>query len=742
MRFRGAVLFLVAGVLGSIASPSVDAQDGNQAKLKQAHALYEQGRVQEGLTLLNEILASNPSSDEAWRLRETLAYDQWVDMMIRGGQHNAVVTALFDRAMPEKKARSADPEAIRAKLGLLFGADHAARRRARLELFAEHGEYAVPALIGGLSNPSDDVRAATIWELTQLGAQAVLPLIEVLRSDDAMQAANAARALGNIRDPRAVPYLQACAQGPFGRSDMLRKAAGDALARMDAGPFGAGGPVRGLMTLDEAFSRASTASTLPSTPVRGLVALAEAFYHRIDDAVRNWDDSWVVWHWMDGGLSALEVPKEIYHLKLAETAAHDALTLDPTCIDAHVLLASVNIALSLGATQVVGDDDAAKALGSALGYASVLTNEAGRDVLMGALARSLAEGRAEVATGAIDYLTPMLTDSDFATPGPLTAALADPMKAARYAAAFAACSVAPAGPFPNCDRVVPNLAQALGEDSTRQVLVVDDNPATRNQLVADLGARGWFAVSAETGPSGVVRLREYPVEDMVIIRASLGSMSPADFIAYIRRDSAMEKVIVVLLCEAAERAACEATFGSAVAGIITAPLVADAYEPALRALLGEPADPARVAARATAARAATCLAHMSPAGGPMASAGACEALAACLTKDDAIRVPAMQALGRIGNPATLAGLRAVLADASASEAARGEAAVAIGRVCAASRALPPEVVNDFVGILGSDAPASLHFMVGRAVGIAPFSPEQRSLLLRSQRVRVAIDLMK
>ncbi len=718
MRFRGAVLFLVAGVLGSIASPSVDAQDGNQAKLKQAHALYEQGRVQEGLTLLNEILASNPSSDEAWRLRETLAYDQWVDMMIRGGQHNAVVTALFDRAMPEKKARSADPEAIRAKLGLLFGADHAARRRARLELFAEHGEYAVPALIGGLSNPSDDVRAATIWELTQLGAQAVLPLIEVLRSDDAMQAGNAARALGNIRDPRAVPYLQACAQGPFGRSDMVRKAATDALARMDAGPFGAGGPVRGLVTL------------------------AEAFYHRIDEAVRNWDDSWVVWHWMDGGLSALEVPKEIYHLKLAETAAHDALTLDPTCIDAHVLLASVNIALSLGAPQVAGDDDAAKALGSALGYASVLTNEAGRDVLMGALARSLAEGRAEVATGAIEYLTPMLTDADFATPGPLTAALADPMKAARYAAAFAACSVAPTGPFPNCDRVVPNLAQALGEDSTRQVLVVDDNPATRNQLVADLGARGWFAVSAETGPSGIVRLREYPVEDVVIIRASLASMSPADFIAYIRRDSAMEKVVVVLLCEAAERAACEATFGSAAAGIITAPLVADAYEPALRALLGEPADPARAAARATAARAATCLAHMPPMGGPMASAGACEALAACLTKDDAVRVPAMQALGRIGNPATLAGLRAVLADASASEAARGEAAVAIGRVCAASRALPPEVVNDFVGILGSDAPASLHFMVGRAVGIAPFSPEQRSLLLRSQRIRVAIDLMK
>ena len=71
----------------------------------------------------------------------------------------------------------------------------------------------VSQLIGQLKNPNPDLEKKAADDLVKIGAPAVLPLIAALIDADHRISQNAARVLGEIKDPRAVGPLIAALKG-------------------------------------------------------------------------------------------------------------------------------------------------------------------------------------------------------------------------------------------------------------------------------------------------------------------------------------------------------------------------------------------------------------------------------------------------------------------------------------------------------------------------------------------------
>ena len=94
---------------------------------------------------------------------------------------------------------------------------------------AKFGSQAVEPLIAELADPRQEFRMRAVAALIKLGEPAIEPLIGALKSDDYVIASCAAKALGEIADPRAVDPLTARLSHP---NELLRKNAAEALKRI------------------------------------------------------------------------------------------------------------------------------------------------------------------------------------------------------------------------------------------------------------------------------------------------------------------------------------------------------------------------------------------------------------------------------------------------------------------------------------------------------------------------------
>ena len=301
--------------------------------------------------------------------------------------------------------------------------------------------------------------------------------------------------LGIVRDPRAVPYLAHVAEADADTT--VKEAAAAALAK-----FG-----------------------LPGAPVaQRYLELAERYYRRDPAVTTTYRTVYPVWSFSrEGDSSALvarEVPRELYHLKLAEDVLFDLLAFDPSNLDAHVLLGSVLIAEAEFGRDLKAEGDEA-AIAAATQEARLLATTLGAATLDRVVTKAIADGRADVAEGACRLLTALITRDTFGGSNGLTAGLAAPFKSARFASALGVAAIAPRTDFTARERVVQNLAEALGQDATRNVLVIDDNSDTMNRILSDLNARQYVAIGASDGATGIQRLREYPIEDIVIVRYNM-----------------------------------------------------------------------------------------------------------------------------------------------------------------------------------------------------------------------------
>jgi HEAT repeat protein len=706
MSMRGTARLVAASVLFFVSS-AAPAQDA-EALFREAIDLYERGRDTEALAKMREVLAADPGAELAWRLRATVEGREWARLLARGGEHAAVFQHFFSLALPAARAHAKDPEAIRALIARMEGGDWGDSQKALFQLAADHGEYAVPHLVTRLGSDSTETRAQAMEWLRRLGRQSVLPLIQVLDNPEPMIVANALTVLGQLRDARANPYLllHASGSGP----DLVRSAAQRALR--DSGAASA------------------------MDPASALLELAEAYYRRDVAVVDPFRATYVAWGADGAALISREVPRDLYHLKLAEEVLFDVLALHADSMPAQVLLASTMLAQAEVAAGAPAEEPGAETLRRATELAWAL----GPQVLDATIRKALADGRPAVAAGAIRLLAAVASAELIPGLTGLQEAVTSAYKDVRYEAAITLAALGQAGNYPAASQVTAALCEALGQDAVRTVVVIDDREETRNRILADLNARGYFAYGTPSGSIGLAAVRDYPVEDLVIIRYDLQDATPHQVVKELKADPRTSSRPIAMIVEGGTATAARDAFGSSVAAFIEMPVAAEGYEPTLRGLL-ETTDEAREAATLVAVRAAAALAHLPPRGTGVTSGAAVSALAGALHGDDRVRIPALQALGLIGDPAGLAPAFAVLQDRTASDAVRGEAAVAVARISRSAGSASPEIAAVIAEAATGGSPG-LQAMAARAAGLLPADAAARVALLGGMRPRVHVDMVE
>ncbi len=307
---RGVLLLALATTLaaGSAAFGENTAQQREQ-KYREALQAIRDGNYRAATELLDEVLALDPSSTEALELRNITETELMVEVLTRGPEelrrNMLEITRLAARA---ERERLTDEQQIRQHIDdLLAGFEVRHHAYARL---VGAGRYAVPLLIERLLDEEhpdyNEYRVRCTIALMRIGEEAVVPLCTALRSDSASLRQDIVFALGEIRDPRAVPYLLRAAQAD--PDDQVREVAREALTK----------------TGEDVSIREVPAH-------EALLQHARLYYYNHPSVRRDAPDGHVTWSWApdEQRLMMRPVPDFLHAVSRARNVATDALLTNP-----------------------------------------------------------------------------------------------------------------------------------------------------------------------------------------------------------------------------------------------------------------------------------------------------------------------------------------------------------------------------------------------------------------------------
>ncbi|MBN2489533.1 MAG: HEAT repeat domain-containing protein [Planctomycetes bacterium] len=695
---------------GTLAAQGVDQE--TETLFLEAIDLYKRGRDAEALEKVKQVLATDPSNEAAFLLREKVHFSLWVDLMTKSGEHRAVINEFLRLAAVGERDKRKDPDAVAKLLEELRTGDYAARRAAILKIAREHGDLAVPAIVQALAETSnDDYRNDLLQLLRQLGPEATLPLVQCLKSPDLALKTPVIIALGLIRDERAAAALKATVES---------------------------GTEEALIT---AAKRALNSLSLPESLV-GLSAkelyvdMAAKYYRRSPAVMKEFSATRVIWHWAGDKLASYDVPIYLYHLYIAEEACYDALAVDPDCKPPQVWLARVHLAQKqeLQAAAARGSDEA-RELAEKMAKAEFLAASAGVDNLEEAVRVSIQDQDLATAEAGIFTLGELLTGPTFQG-GVLTEALTAKHKLIRYAAAIVVGNLAPAASFSNSGAVTAELSRCVAESTLRTILVIDDDMETRNQLLAELREFGYFAAGAPNGAMGVLLAKRPPTPDLVILKTTLGesetSIATQGVLSEIKGDVRTKDTPVIGLAPEARADADADLFGDKLAGMIKIPLVKDAYAGLVKDSFGERGeDQAKALHYAELAAKALAKLAMADKLDPRRALG--DLIGALGDKPDNVKLPAIAALGGIGDASALPALKDTFTSDLQSPAVRAAAAIAIGQICRNTGGVDLDVFQALLQGLGSSDMAVAKG-AAHGLGIAPLSAAQRTEVVVQHRI--------
>lgn len=670
-------------VLALLAVPAM-AQDEELSDLfKQGTEAFYKGQYDEALQIFQAILAENPSNELAFQFWEEAGHKVFLDMLIKEGDYETVARRFIDLARVGRKEKQEDQGRIAELASQVVSGDHRQRREALLELEANHGEYAVPALYPELGNDEVEARVNAVTALFRMGQEVALPLIQVLAADDENIQRNTAVILGKIKDERSVPALKKLyveASNPT-----IKDAAAEAI----------------LDITGKAADDLTTPSVLYGK-------MAEMYLAGDDTVCKPFLPSRVVWQWRDGELVSMPVLPNLRDLELAEDACYQALECDSGNYRAMALLTAVYAAQLAEITAMgSGEDDEDELAGFAresISKADTVLALCGPDRLADALTMTL---DMDLNLAALEIIKVMETSGAF-TRASFDKAYASGDKMVRYAAAFAAIKTG------MVDQEIVWLAtRALNERSVGLVLLVDDNTETRNTLLSGLNGSGYFAVGAPSGALGLSRAKAFPPKDLVIVRSNLKDMT-IDSLVYEMATGPSAGSPVLLLVPQVDMDSVKELWEGKVAGIMSENEVSgDAYLGVVQSTIGD-MNEARTKAEALSVRAAQALATLN--GNVLEDV--VEDLIQALDRPDEVRIPVLEALAKTGDRAALEGITQVFVDSSASAEARVAAAKALGSIFATGQAVPDGEVLTALSEAVSGDDANLRLAAAEAIGKA------------------------
>lgn len=588
------------------------------------------------------------------------------------------------------------------------------------------GDYAVPHLVAFLIRDSNNEhRAYAEYVLSRLGSSGVPPLCEALKHGDPMIRQIIIQALEAIGDARAVPALLWLAQDPTGHP-LVVAAAKEAITKT-----------------------AGDAAILTKPACIAFFDLAQDYYYENQRIVLPHLYEHLVWRWdsTKNALASESVPRSLYASRMAEESARNALLADPKFEPAIPLLlcafyaqqnlldgyfsAAEGKALS---EKEKADAEMAKPLCERLKVAPLVANAAGKKFVFAALARSLRDGRTDVAVSCINTLQAVCDGSALPRqllPGeerdkggrgkarepkarkavmtwygakdrvpegppqdaanrygipmdgmPLIAALGHPNKHVRYAAANALVAIAPTHVVQDADAVIANLAEAVTETAVRVALLVDEDNTAIDEMRGYLRDAGVSPELARTERDAISLGRRLPPKDVIILNGELQRADPVKLLAILREIPSLAKVAVLVLCNEANTPKLRKAFGKEEVTFVPRPLSKDVVRAAIdRVLAKAPAPRGEAPSTAMSSAAAASLASIRPGRTTFAVKDALTALRRAVvatTHPDSVRIPACIAIRNIGDPSAIAELANVYRSPKSSKPLRVAAVIAIG----------------------------------------------------------------
>lgn len=676
---------LLAAVVACVVSGQVVAQ----SQLKEAVNAIRLGKPEEAKTILQELLQSDPSNEDALQYYQSVSQDEYY--MLLTDNDDAIrkfAQSILERAKVERQEESRDADTINALVETATQSENFGERQDAVnKLIANHGEFAVPALVERLGNP-DDIEGSikAIYTLTQLNTVAVLPLIEALKSSNEITVQNAAAALYHIGDMRAAP--------------VMARLAGDS-----------------RVPIAQIAKRFLKANNVTRSDTELAIAQAKEY---IAGGIASGAFSDVIWSLNDDKLEYTDVPALVYQYELAKSVAADAVAAAPQSEEAIATLASANLAeISVIESSIKAGDESAAELAAIVPELRIAANASGVQAVRKVLEDGMKDGLKPIAVEAAMILADA-EGQDTVGQSSLIQALDSSDKRVKYAAAAALVKASNGANVPAAGKVVRILAEAVAEEQVRSIQVISPETSARQAVMAASDTAGLGFTEASSGVRGMQNLLINPRTDVVVINEILPDRLPEDVIGNVKKDSRMANARIVIVAK--DPAAAEERFGDAIHGVVQAPLSGEALVAEVNRVLEGVPNPAGDRAEGYAAGASTAL-NMMAANGSSVSA-ALTNLAAQLDRGDAVAVPAAKALGLAGTADQLDAVRGALVNGS--DAVKVAAADAMAGILGRMDSAPEAAIEALLATVQGDGSADLRGAAARALGRAKLSGREKA----------------
>lgn len=703
VRMLSAAAFLAA--IGGAAA----AQDagGLAQKLKDGIDLMERGRTAEANAKFREVLAADPSSDEAYALVKAATAKQILAMLTAKGEAAQIAERLLHLGQKADIARSRDEAAISGLVSKLVSTrDLAEQDSAANELAGKHGEYAVPALVGHLGSSDIDTRAAAILALKRMGGEAVLPLAASVGTGSETQQRNVVLLLGASGDARGVPALVKAAKA----GGAPGAAAAEALTRMGA---------KAGTDVADAY-----------------LALAAKFFASDDTVLKNYDVSSTVWAMKDGKLTGTDVPRAVYAYELAEQASYDALAANPGSSGAQAMIALCAFAERAALANVSEEAKKAESMQAvmkSMDGVDALAASVGAENLTRAFGMAASLKNSGAALEIAKALPAVWGGRGIGADSALVLGLSHEDAGIRFASAIALLRINPSAAFPQSNTVAAIAGQAAALRSVKQVIVLDSDSKNAANVQRALNNAGFHAVAYTSATDALMAAKSTGAFDAIVVRNRLADLTTFQVLDEIGRDVRTQSMKKVVMAEGAQVGEAEGDFQKRnVAGV--APTSADpqgVVNVVMKALEAAEGDAGRMHANALSVAASNALQSANGATFQLKDAEAGLLAAAGDGADEPVRVAALAALGNCATANAQTALRAILTKAENSAAVRAGAAGALGRALRGA-APAPETFNALVDAMGADD-AGVRAAAGAAVGQMKLSAEQQATVLNKRR---------
>jgi hypothetical protein len=340
---------------------------------------------------------------------------------------------------------------------------------------ARLGRTIVPALVGGLDAPHEQVQIACLTAIGQLDAEEATPFLWSLAFVPDVPV--------GTRELAARVLAQLTISNPE-RTDMLSSATAEAELRQQAQALF-------LETADPTVQD-------PGAEDNGMV---------------------MVWKWDTANdvLTSEQVPIATARARRAVRLAREALLLSPSRTENQRLYLLTAHAAAVQA----GGWDAPASLSDPLLRTSMQTGE---DLLLETLHEALQAGRADAAWGVMQPLSQVLTPQGIerrvSGSSPMQAALNYPEPRVQFAAAASILRAEPQRLFAGASRLVDVLRRALTDPGQPQAVIIDPVSERASSVSQFLADEGYQPHTETTGKAGFTSAAELGGVDLIVVHVT------------------------------------------------------------------------------------------------------------------------------------------------------------------------------------------------------------------------------